>query len=74
MTEETLTETNNYSELKNDTSSNDFLNQASLDYLINTKQYKINLTNAMNKKINRKSKKRYSKKKRRVTQKNKNKK
>ena len=61
MTEETLTETNNYSELKNDTSSNDFLNQASLDYLINTKQYKINLTNAMNKKINRKDKKFYRK-------------
>ena len=36
-----------------------FLNQASLDYLINTKQYKIQLTNTINKKINRKDKKFY---------------
>jgi len=43
--------------------SDAFLNQASLDYLINTKQYKIQFTssteNAINRKINRKDKKFY---------------
>jgi hypothetical protein len=39
--------------------SDAFLNQASLDYLINTKQYKIQLTTALNKKINKKDKKFY---------------
>ena len=42
-----------------ETESNAFLNQATLDYLINTKQYKIQLTNTLNKKINRKDKKFY---------------
>ena len=42
-----------------ETESNAFLNQASLDYLINTKQYKIQLTNILNKKINKKDKKFY---------------
>ena len=45
--------------------SDAFLNQASLDYLINTKQYKIQFTssteNAINRKINRKDKKFYRK-------------
>jgi hypothetical protein len=44
---------------KDELESDAFLNQASLDYLINTKQYKIQLTNAINKKINRKDKKFY---------------
>ena len=39
--------------------SDAFLNQATLDYLINTKQYKIQLTNTLNKKINKKDKKFY---------------
>jgi hypothetical protein len=38
-----------------------FLNQASLDYLINKKQYKFHLTNEKNKKIHRKDKKFYRK-------------
>ena len=42
-----------------ETESDAFLNQVSLDYLINTKQYKIHLTNTMNKKINKKDKKFY---------------
>lgn len=42
-----------------ETETNDFLNQVSLDYLINTKQYKIQLTNTLNKKINKKDKKFY---------------
>ena len=37
---------------KNESESDAFLNQASLDYLINTKQYKIQLTSALNTKIN----------------------
>lgn len=44
---------------KNESESDAFLNQASLDYLINTKQYKIQLTSALNTKINRKDKKFY---------------
>jgi hypothetical protein len=44
---------------KNDSESDAFLNQASLDYLINTKQYKIQLTSALNTKINKKDKKFY---------------
>jgi hypothetical protein len=39
--------------------SDAFLNQASLDYLINTKQYKFQLTTALNTKINKKDKKFY---------------
>lgn len=38
-----------------------FLNQATLDYLINKKQYKLHLTNAINKKINKKDIKFYRK-------------
>ena len=41
--------------------TDNFLTQATLDYLINTKQYKINLSNSENKKINRKDKKFYRK-------------
>jgi len=41
--------------------SDAFLNQVSLDYLINTKQYKIHLKNTINKKINRKDKNFYRK-------------
>jgi hypothetical protein len=44
---------------KNESESDAFLNQASLDYLINTKQYKIQLTSALNTKINKKDKKFY---------------
>jgi hypothetical protein len=44
---------------KNKSESDAFLNQASLDYLINTKQYKIQLTSALNTKINKKDKKFY---------------
>lgn len=44
---------------KSETESDAFLNQVSLDYLINTKQYKIQLTNTLNKKINKKDKKFY---------------
>jgi hypothetical protein len=44
---------------ESESESNAFLNQASLDYLINTKQYKIQLTTALNTKINRKDKKFY---------------
>ena len=44
---------------KSETESDAFLNQVSLDYLINTKQYKIQLTNMLNKKINKKDKKFY---------------
>ena len=47
------------SESESEIESNAFLNQASLDYLINTKQYKIQLTNILNKKINKKDKKFY---------------
>jgi hypothetical protein len=39
--------------------SDAFLNQVSLDYLINRKQYKNHLTNTINKKINKKDKKFY---------------
>jgi len=49
------TESKTETEIESDT----FLNQVSLDYLINTKQYKIQLTNTLNKKINRKDKKFY---------------
>jgi len=45
------------SELESESES--FLNQVSLDYLINTKQYKLHLTNTINKKINKKDKKFY---------------
>ena len=38
---------------------NTFLNQASLDYLTNKKHYNINLSNEINKKINKKDKKFY---------------
>ena len=48
---------------KDELESDEFLNQASFDYLINTKQYKIQLIssteNAINRKINRKDKKFY---------------
>ncbi len=44
---------------KSESESTAFLNQASLDYLINTKQYKIQLTNALNTKINKKDKRFY---------------
>ena len=44
---------------KSESESNAFLNQASLDYLINTKQYKIQLTTALNTKINKKDKRFY---------------
>jgi hypothetical protein len=44
---------------KNESESDAFLNQASLDYLINTKQYKIQLTSALNTKISKKDKKFY---------------
>ena len=44
---------------ESESESNAFLNQASLDYLINTKQYKIQLTSALNTKINKKDKKFY---------------
>jgi hypothetical protein len=47
------------SETETEKETNDFLNQVSLDYLINTKQYKIQLTNTLNKKINKKDKKFY---------------
>jgi vacuolar-type H+-ATPase catalytic subunit A/Vma1 len=46
-------------EPKLNSESDAFLNQVSLDYLINTKQYKIHLTNTINKKINKKDKKFY---------------
>lgn len=42
-----------------DKESEAFLNQATLDYLINTKQYKIHFKNTINRKINRKDKKFY---------------
>jgi hypothetical protein len=44
---------------KSESESDAFLNQVSLDYLINTKQYKIQLTNTLNKKINKKDKRFY---------------
>lgn len=46
---------------KEKSETDNFLTQATLDYLINTKQYKINLSNSENKKINRKDKKFYRK-------------
>jgi hypothetical protein len=46
-------------ESKSESESDAFLNQVSLDYLINTKQYKVQLTNAINKKINKKDKRFY---------------
>lgn len=46
---------------KTELESNEFLNQASLDFLINKKHYKIHLTNTKDKKINRKDKKFYRK-------------
>lgn len=46
---------------KTESDANDFLNQASLDFLINKKHYKIHLTNIKDKKINRKDKKFYRK-------------
>jgi len=54
-TEKLKSEQNSIEESK----SNSFLNQVSLDYLINTKQYKIHLKNIENKKIDRKDKKFY---------------
>ena len=45
--------------IKSESESDAFLNQVSLDYLINTKQYKIQLSNAINKKINKKDKRFY---------------
>lgn len=56
---ETKTKTETESKTEIETESDTFLNQVSLDYLINTKQYKIQLTNSLNKKINRKDKKFY---------------
>ena len=44
---------------ESESESDAFLNQVSLDYLINTKQYKVQLTNAINKKINKKDKRFY---------------
>jgi len=46
-------------ESESELESDAFLNQVSLDYLINRKQYKIHLTNTINKKINKKDKKFY---------------
>ena len=59
MSEETIVELDKDKKTNAESQSNDFLNQASLDYLINTKQYKIQLTNILNKKINKKDKRFY---------------
>ena len=63
MSEEAIIELDISKRSKAELESDAFLNQASLDYLINMKQYKkhfIGFTeNAMNKKINRKDKKFY---------------
>jgi hypothetical protein len=59
MSEEAIIETSNDTKSKEKSESEAFLNQATLDYLINKKQYKINLNNTENKKINRKDKKFY---------------
>jgi len=65
MSEEAIIELDISKRSKAELESDAFLNQASLDYLINMKQYKkhfIGFTeNAMNKKINRKDKKFYRK-------------
>jgi hypothetical protein len=63
MSEEAISESKDELDIckksKAELESDAFLNQTTLDYLINTKQYKIHLTNEMNKKINRKDKKFY---------------
>ena len=63
MSEEAIIETTEKLDIdkisKEKSEADAFLNKATLDYLINKKQYKINLTNEENKKINRKDKKFY---------------
>jgi hypothetical protein len=65
MSEEAIIELDIDKRSKQELESDTFLNQTSLDYLINTKQYKIQFIssteNAINKKINRKDKKFYRK-------------
>jgi hypothetical protein len=63
MTEEIIIEADNNKNTKLESESDEFLNQVSLDFLINKKQYKthcISFTeNTINKKINKKDKKFY---------------
>jgi hypothetical protein len=63
MTEESVIELNIDKKTKSESESDDFLNQVSLDFLINKKQYKnhfVSFTeNTINKKINKKDKKFY---------------
>jgi hypothetical protein len=67
MTEESIIEStielDIYKKTKSESESDDFLNQVSLDFLINKKQYKNHSTsfteNTINKKINKKDKKFY---------------
>ena len=61
MLEETPTILEIEGKSKTELESTEFLNQTSLDFLINKKHYKIHLTNTKDKKINRKDKKFYRK-------------
>ena len=63
MIEESIIELDIYKKPKSESEADDFLNQVSLDFLINTKQYKNHSTsfteNTINKKISKKDKKFY---------------